>query len=68
MTQINATGFCFNDKDVAISALRGALDQAELLGKTNGCYVAIYQDYDVHVPDLKPRVPNARLRSAHGQS
>jgi hypothetical protein len=48
----NATGFCFNEKDVAVSALRGALDQTELLGKTYGCYVAIYQGHDV--PDLKP--------------
>jgi hypothetical protein len=46
------TGYCFYDKDVAVSALRSALDQAELLGKTYDCYVAIYEGYDA--PDLNP--------------
>jgi hypothetical protein len=49
--RVNATGYCFYDKDVAVAALRGALDQAELVGKTFDCYVAIYEG---NGPDLKP--------------
>jgi hypothetical protein len=41
----NATSYCFEDKDAAVSALRGALDEAELLGKTYNCYVSIYEGY-----------------------
>jgi hypothetical protein len=39
------TSYCFEDKDAAVSALRGALDEAELLGKTGNCYVGIYEGY-----------------------
>jgi hypothetical protein len=39
----NATSYCFVDKDLAVSTLRGELDKAELLGKTDKCYVAVYE-------------------------
>ena len=41
--------FCFEDKDVAASVLRGELDNAALLGKTDNCYIAVYEDSG---PDL----------------
>jgi hypothetical protein len=37
-----ATSYCFPSKDVALSALRGTLDDAELLGKIDSCYIAVY--------------------------
>ena len=46
----SATSYCFVDKDLAVSTLRGALDKAELLGKTDNCYVAVYE---VSGPSLK---------------
>jgi hypothetical protein len=39
----NATSYCFVDKDHAVSTLGGELDKAELLGKTDNCYVAVYE-------------------------
>ena len=48
--RVNATSYSFQEKDVAISALRGALDEAELLGKWQGCYLTIYKGDG---PDLK---------------
>jgi hypothetical protein len=39
----SATSYCFVDKDLAVSTLRGELDKAELLGKTDNCYVAVYE-------------------------
>ena len=47
----NDTGYCFYDKDVAVHALRGVFDEAELVGKTFDCYIAIYEGDG---PDLKP--------------
>ena len=41
--QLDATSYCFVDKDLAVSTLRGELDKAELLGKTDNCYVAVYE-------------------------
>ena len=41
-TSIDATSYCFLDKDLAVSTLRGELDKAELLGKTGKCHVAVY--------------------------
>ena len=38
-----ATIYCFKSKHVAVSALRGALKDAELLGKTENCYLALYR-------------------------
>jgi hypothetical protein len=38
-----ATSYCFVDKDHAVSTLGGELDKAELLGKTDNCYVAVYE-------------------------
>jgi hypothetical protein len=49
--RVNATSYCFYDKDVAVAALRGTLDEAELVGKTFDCYIAIYEGDG---PDLKP--------------
>jgi hypothetical protein len=39
----NATSYCFVEKDHAVSTLGGKLDKAELLGKTDNCYVAVYE-------------------------
>jgi hypothetical protein len=39
----NATSYCFVEKDRAVSTLRGKLNKAELLGKTDNCYVAVYE-------------------------
>jgi hypothetical protein len=47
----DATSYCFYDEDDAVAALRGTLDEAELVGKTFDCYIAIYEGI---VPDLKP--------------
>ena len=41
--ELNATSYCFVDKDHAVSTLGGKLDKAELLGKTDNCYVAVYE-------------------------
>ena len=41
--ELVATSYCFVDKDLAVSTLRGELDKAELLGKTDNCYVAVYE-------------------------
>jgi hypothetical protein len=41
-----ATIYCFKGKSVAVSALRGELAKAELLGKTDHCYLALYRDGD----------------------
>jgi hypothetical protein len=41
--ELNATSYCFVDKDHAVSTLGGELDKAELLGKTDNCYVAVYE-------------------------
>jgi hypothetical protein len=38
-----ATSYCFVDKDHAVSTLGGELDKAVLLGKTDECYVAVYE-------------------------
>ena len=46
-----ATSYCFESRDDAVSALRHVLDSAELVGKTDYCYVAIYRGAG---PDLKP--------------
>ena len=46
-----ATSYCFKSKHVAVTALRGLLDDAKLLGKTNSCYVAVYEGYG---PSLNP--------------
>jgi hypothetical protein len=43
--------FCFEDKDVAVSVLRGELDDAALLGKIDKCYLAVYKGSE---PDLEP--------------
>jgi hypothetical protein len=48
--KVNATSYQFYEKDVAISALRGALDEAELIGKYYDCYLTIYKGDG---PDLK---------------
>ena len=39
-----ATLYCFKRKSVAISALGDALNDAELLGKTDSCYLALYKE------------------------
>ena len=39
-----ATLYCFKRKNVAISALGDALNDAELLGKTDNCYLALYRE------------------------
>ena len=39
-----ATLYCFKRKRVAISALGDALNDAELLGKTDNCYLALYRE------------------------
>ena len=41
--ELDATSYCFVDKDLAVSTLRGELDKAELLGKTDNCYVTVYE-------------------------
>ena len=46
-----ATSYCFERKNVAASALSSALANAELVGKTINCYLAIYDGYG---PELKP--------------
>jgi hypothetical protein len=38
-----ATSYCFVDKDHAVSTLGGELDKAVWLGKTDECYVAVYE-------------------------
>ena len=38
-----ATSYCFGSRDDAVSALRHVLRDAELVGKTDYCYVAIYR-------------------------
>ena len=48
---ISATSYCFQRKQRAISALHGALDKALLLGKTDNCYVAVYEGEG---PGLRP--------------
>ena len=45
-----ATSYCFESRDDAVSALRHVLRGAELVGKTDYCYVAIYRGVG---PDLK---------------
>jgi hypothetical protein len=45
-----ATSYCFGSRDDAVSALRHVLRDAELVGKTDFCYVAIYRGVG---PDLK---------------
>jgi len=45
-----ATSYCFGSRDDAVSALRHVLRDAELVGKTDSCYVAIYRGEG---PDLK---------------
>jgi hypothetical protein len=47
-----ATIYCFKRKSVAVSALRGELDKAELLGRTDNCYLVLYRDGDAEL--LKP--------------
>ena len=39
-----ATGYCFVHKSVAVSAVGSALKDAELLGKTDNCYLALYKE------------------------
>ena len=39
-----ATGYCFVHKSAAVSALGSALKDAELLGKTDNCYLALYKE------------------------
>lgn len=38
-----ATSYCFKRKSVAVSALRSALKDAELLGKTDNGYLTLYR-------------------------
>jgi hypothetical protein len=38
-----ATSYCFKSKDLAVFALRGKLHKAELLGKTDDCFVIVYE-------------------------
>jgi len=38
-----ATSYCFIGKDLALDALGGQLDKAELLGKTDDCFVIVYE-------------------------
>jgi hypothetical protein len=45
----SATSYCFVDKDLAVSTLRGELDEAELLGKTDRCYVVVYERFGPHL-------------------
>jgi hypothetical protein len=45
-----ATSYCFASRDDAVSALRHLWRRAELVGKTDHCYVAIYRGEG---PDLK---------------
>jgi hypothetical protein len=47
-----ATIYCFKRKSVAVSALGSALKDAELLGKTDNCYLALYREGDAEL--LKP--------------
>jgi hypothetical protein len=44
-----ATSYCFQNKHVAVSALRGVWDKAELLGKTDNCYLAVYKGSGPHL-------------------
>jgi hypothetical protein len=46
-----ATSYCFKSKHVAVTVLRGLLDDAKLLGKTDNCYVAVYEGEG---PGLRP--------------
>jgi hypothetical protein len=48
---LTATSYCFKRKSVAVSALHGGLDKATLLGKTDNCYVAVYEGEG---PGLRP--------------
>jgi hypothetical protein len=47
--ELVATSYCFVDKDLAVSTLRGELDKAELLGKTDRCYVVVYERFGPHL-------------------
>jgi hypothetical protein len=47
-----ATIYCFKRKSLAVSALGSALKDAELLGKTDNCYLTLYREGDVEL--LKP--------------
>jgi hypothetical protein len=47
-----ATIYCFKRKSIAVSALGGALKDAELLGKTDHCYLTLYREGDAEL--LKP--------------
>ena len=44
-----ATLYCFKRKSVTISALGDALNEAELLGKTDNCYLALYREDDAEM-------------------
>jgi hypothetical protein len=46
-----AASYCFQSKDVAVSALGSALKHAVLLGKTDKCYLAVYRGSG---PALRP--------------
>src|SRR5215211_683924 len=40
-----ATSYCFEGKDLAVYALHGHLHEAEFLGKTDDCFVIVYEGY-----------------------
>jgi hypothetical protein len=46
---VHLSSYCFVDKDLAVSTLRGELDKAELLGKTDRCYVVVYERFGPHL-------------------
>jgi hypothetical protein len=49
-----ATSYCFIGKDLALDALGGQLDKAELLGKTDDCFVIVYEGDEAEVKSLGP--------------
>jgi hypothetical protein len=51
LSSLSAMSYCFESKDVAVSALHGSFYYADLLGKTNYCYVAVYKYFG---PELNP--------------
>jgi hypothetical protein len=40
-----AISYCFDSKETAVTAVGGVLYQAELLGKIDSCYIAVYTPY-----------------------
>ena len=43
LADAHATSYCFGSKDLAADALRGKLHKAEMVGKTDDCFVIVYE-------------------------